>query len=274
VPSVDLGGDAEYLKRFVIEEWVLRRVKNPHLLRSAGKPGRRSHLYIAMEYVEGQRLGQWMRDNPRPDIETVRDMLEQIGKGVQSLHRMEMLHQDLHPDNIIIDRAGTLKIIDFGSVSVAGLTEGSHNERSELLGQLQYTAPECLLGEPSTQRSDLFSLGVITYQMLTARLPYDAQAAAIKTWSDVRRLNYRPAARDDISIPAWVDLAIRRAVHPDPAKRYEELSEFLYDLRNPRASYLQRKTPLIERNPLLFWPGLALVLLLTVIGLLVKIAVH
>jgi serine/threonine protein kinase len=224
------------------------------------------------EYVEGQRLGQWMRDNPRPDLETVRGMLEQIGIGVQALHRMEMLHRDLHPDNVVIDRAGTLKIIDFGSVSVAGLSEDSNSPGNEVLGQLQYTAPECLLGEAATQGSDLFSLGVIAYQMLTGRLPYDTQAVAIKTWSDLKRLKYRPLTSD--AVPGWVDLAIGRAVAADPAERYEELSEFLYDLRNPKAAYVQRKTPLIERNPLLFWQGLALVLALAVTGLLVKIALY
>ena len=120
-----------------------------------------------------------MIDNPKPDLETVRGIVEQIAKGLQAFHRMEMLHQDLRPDNIMIDKTGTVKIIDFGSTRVAGVVEAAPpGGRDDILGTAQYTAPEYFLGENGTSRSDLFSLGVITYQMLTGRLPYGAQGGA------------------------------------------------------------------------------------------------
>jgi len=113
-----------------------------------------------------------MIDHPRPDLETVRGIVEQIAKGLLAFHRMEMLHQDLRPANIMIDRTGTVKIIDFGSTRVAGITEiATSIERSDLLGTAQYTAPEYFRGESGSARSDLFSLGVIAYQMLSGKLP-------------------------------------------------------------------------------------------------------
>ena len=77
------------------------------------------------EFIDGQTLTQWMIDNPKPDLETVRGIVEQIAKGLSAFHRMEMLHQDLRPDNIMIDKTGTVKIIDFGSTRVAGIVEAA-----------------------------------------------------------------------------------------------------------------------------------------------------
>lgn len=273
LPSIDLREDAGYLKHFVLEEWVLRRVNNPHLLKSAGRNGRHNYLYTVTEFVEGPSLAQWMIDHPNPDLETVRGILEQIGKGVQALHRMEMLHQDIRPENIIVDKTGTVKIIDFGSVSIAGVSEATDDAANEVLGTVQYTAPEYLLGEGATTRSDLFSIGVIAYQLLTGRLPYDAQAARIRTKAEARKLRYRPATGDDRAIPAWIDGALRRAVHPDPAQRHEELSEFLFELRHPNKAYTDaRAKPLLERDPLLFWKGLSAALALVALALLVRLA--
>jgi serine/threonine protein phosphatase PrpC len=254
LPSIDLRDNAAYLKRFLMEEWIARRIDSPHVLKPLSQSKRRSYLYVATEFVEGQTLRQWMTDNPRPDLETVRGLIEQIAAGLRAFHRMEMLHQDLRPDNILIDKTGTAKIIDFGSVRVAGVAEAAPlGEADEILGTVQYTAPEYFLGEVGSPRSDMFSLAVICYQMLTGKLPYGTQIARIRRKADVRKLKYRPAD-DDRNVPAWVDGALRRALHPDPYKRHEDLSEFVFELRTPNPAYLDtRITPLLERSPLMFW---------------------
>ncbi|WP_456662301.1 protein kinase domain-containing protein [Bradyrhizobium sp. LB13.1] len=254
LPSIDLRDNAAYLKRFLMEEWIARRIDSPHVLKPLSQSKRRSYLYVATEFVEGQTLRQWMTDNPRPDLETVRGLVEQIAAGLRAFHRMEMLHQDLRPDNILIDKTGTAKIIDFGSVRVAGVAEAApQDEADEILGTVQYTAPEYFLGQGGSSRSDMFSLAVICYQMLTGKLPYGTQIASIRRKADVRRLKYRPA-NDDSNVPAWVDGALRRALHPDPYKRHEDLSEFVFELRSPNPAYLDtRITPLLERSPLMFW---------------------
>jgi serine/threonine protein kinase len=128
-------------------------------------------------------------------------------------------------------------------------------------GTAQYAAPEYFLGERGTPRSDLYSLGAIAYQLLTGRLPYGAQVAKSTTRAAQRKLQYRPVLDDQRDIPAWVDETLRRALQPDPQKRYQELSEFLYDLHHPNKAYLHRShTPLVERNPVLFWKGVSLAL--------------
>ena len=273
IPSIDLRDDASYLKRFLMEEWIARRIDNPHVLKPRPQSRKRNYVYVVMEFIEGQTLTQWMIDNPRPELEAVRGIVEQIAKGLRAFHRMEMLHQDLRPDNIIIDQTRTVKIIDFGSTKVTGVAEASPaTDHQEILGTVQYTAPEYFLGEGGSPRSDMFSLGVITYQMLTGKLPYGAEAARARTKSQIRKLRYNSALDEDREIPVWIDGALRRAVHPDPYKRYESLSEYVFDLRRPNASYLNPSlTPLIERNPLLFWKCATAILACIVVALL---AVH
>ncbi|MBR1157720.1 bifunctional protein-serine/threonine kinase/phosphatase [Bradyrhizobium elkanii] len=275
IPSIDLRDDPAYLKRFVMEEWVARRIDSPHVLKPFLPQRKRNFLYVTMEYIDGQTLTQWITDNPAPALETVRDIAEQIAKGLRAFHRKEMLHQDIRPDNIMIDRTGTVKIIDFGSTRMSGVAEAVPAGVEDILGTQQYTAPEYFLGEGGTARSDLFSLGVVTYQMLTGRLPYGAQIARARTRSDFNRLVYRPAAHRGRDVPTWVDGALERAVHANPLKRYDSFSEFLFDLRNPNAKYLTTSsTPLIERNPVLFWKSTTLLLALVVVLLLAYGAHH
>ncbi len=269
-PSIDLQGDAAYIERFLTEEWIARRISSAHVLRPCPPNRKRNFVYVVTEFIDGQTLSQWMRDNPKPGLEAVRSIVEQIAKGLRAFHRLEMLHQDLRPENIMIDRTGTVKIIDFGSASVASLLEAAPlDEQSQILGTVQYSAPEYFLGEGGTTRSDLFSLGVITYQMLTGRLPYGAEVAKSRTRSAQNKLHYDSVLHEDRDIPAWIDGVLRKAVHPNPAKRYDELSEFLHDLRHPNAAFLSKtRQPLLDRNPVAFWRGLSLVLAVAVIALL------
>jgi serine/threonine protein kinase len=269
VPSIDLRDNADYLKRFMMEEWVARRIDSPHVLKSCLQSRKRNYLYVATEFVDGQTLAQWMIDHPAPELETVRGIVEQIAKGLRAFHRKEMLHQDLRPANIMIDKTGTVKIIDFGATRIAGVSEIAPDVDGDILGTAQYTAPEYFRGESASARSDMFSLGVIAYQMLTGRLPYGAQIARARTKSKLSKLRYASAQGAGREIAPWIDGALKKAVHPDPYQRYESLSEFTFDLRHPNAKYLNgTTTPLIERNPSLFWKCATAILACAVLVLL------
>lgn len=269
-PSVDLQHDLAHLERLLSEEWVARRINSPHVLKAPAQTRKRSYLYSVSEFVEGQTLRQWLLDHPQPELEKVRGMAEQISKGLQAFHRLEMLHQDLRPDNIMIDSNGVLKLIDFGSAQVAGLMEiTSPIARNQLLGTAQYTAPEYFLGESGSPRSDQFSLAVIVYQMLSGRLPYGCDVAKCKSRAAQNRLVYQPLRDNDHELPAWLDDVLRKALQPDPLKRYPALSEFIFELRQPSQGILNKhRPPLLERNPLLFWKALSATLFGLVIWLL------
>lgn len=268
-PSIDQRDDPAYLERFLLEEWIARRLDSAHILKPCNQTRPRNYIYVAMEYIEGQSLAQWLIDNPAPGLEKVRALVEQIAKGLQAFHRMDMLHQDLRPENILIDASGTVKIIDFGSTRVAGLAEiDSPLQRSHLAGTALYSAPEYFLGEQGLPQSDLFSLAVITYHLLSGRYPYGTQVAQAKTRAAQNRLNYQSVLDDEREIPAWIDHVLRKALQPNPYKRYGELSEFIFDLRRPNQAFLSKsKPPLIERNPVFFWKSVSIILLLIVIAL-------
>lgn len=262
IPSIDMRGDKAYLERFLMEEWVARRINSPYVLKAYIPSRKKNYLYNTLEYVEGQTLSQWIIDNPHPSLETVRQMAEQIAKGLMALHRQEMVHQDLRPHNIMIESSGTLKIIDFGATKVEGIMDiNIRLEQENLLGTALYSAPEYFLGKEGTTRSDLFSLGVIVYEMLSGHFPYGVEVARAKNETAQKRLRYTPLYHYNQEIPVWVDEAVKKAVALGPNERYEELSEFLYDLRHPNEEFLKKKKPpLVEKNSVVFWQGVSFVL--------------
>lgn len=184
-----------------------------------------------------------------------------------------MVHQDIRPQNTMVDAGAAVRIIDFGSTKVAGVAEMEGSPGSgELLGTAQYTAPECLLGADSTPQSDIFFPGVVAYQMLTGRLPYRADAAQVRTAAYQRALRYHPARASRPGIPAWVDEALQKAVHPVLSERYEVVSEFIQDLRVPSPAFAGTSTaPLAERDPVRFRQMVSLVLAIVAAGLLTVI---
>ena len=133
----------------------------------------RHYVYVVTETIEGQTLARWMTDHPCLTLQTVRGIVEQIARGLQAFYRLEMLHQDLQPHSVMIEQTGTVKIINFGATRVAGVlaTAAATHARSSILGAAQFTAPGYFLGLEGTACSDLFSLGVVTHQMLSGRLP-------------------------------------------------------------------------------------------------------
>ncbi|HEY3486865.1 MAG TPA: bifunctional protein-serine/threonine kinase/phosphatase [Gammaproteobacteria bacterium] len=251
-PSVNYSDDADYIDRFLHEEWVGRRINNQNVLKILPHPRKRQFLYYLTEHYEGQTLRQWMIDHPKPSLTEVRRLLEQIAAGLQAFHRLEMLHQDIKPENILIDDSGTVKIIDLGSTKIAGIDEIKKplTQRDLALGTINYSAPEILGGNKGGMQSDLYSVGVIAYEMLTGHLPYGEEPTARK----LQRTDYTPARAYNPDLPIWIDGALRKAVHKQPGLRYELLSEFIYDLSNPNATFIRDKPePLIERNPIRFW---------------------
>ncbi len=260
-PSPNYSDDPAYIERFMREEWIGRMMDSPHVARIIKRKTQRRFLYFCMEWVRGSTLRQWMDDHPNPRLEDVRCLTGQIVSGLRAFHRREIIHQDLKPENIAIDRDGTVKIIDFGSAHVASLEElklpvGEHGP----LGTAGYGAPELLSGARPDKRQDIYSLGVIVYEMLTGHLPYGKPLLSVR---QAQRAAYIPATRRREIIPAWVDAALHKAVRKTPAKRYATMSAFELDLTRPNPKFdMREKAPLLERDPVKVWKWLAGVSLL------------
>lgn len=228
-PTAELLQDRVARQRFLRETWVAQQLDNPHLLRACCPERPRSHLYSLSEFIDGQTLRQWMHAHPQPPLETVTALVAQIIRGLQALHRLDMLHRDLRPENILLDRQGQVRIIDYGATQVASLHDDPHATAVEPApGSLAYSAPESWSGEPGSAQADQFSLAVIAYEMLCGQLPYGTEVLA-HAHRQLRPLRYRPLGNR----PAWLDQVLYRALQPTPERRFEALSAFLYHLRHP-----------------------------------------
>jgi serine/threonine protein kinase len=270
-PSVNYSDDPQYIEQFLHEEWAGKRISSPYVLKVITSPLKPRFLYYVTEYLQGITLRKWIQQNPLPPIDTVIPIVEQIAKGLRAFHRLEMLHQDLKPENIIINQGGKIKIIDFGSVKIAGISElaGNHTnddvlQGEQVLGTLNYSAPEFHLGQPGDERSDLYSLAVITYEMLNGKLPFDKELSEKASLRQLNQLRYISSINLNPMVPNWMDGAIKKALSLDIKMRQADVFEFLYDLKNPNPHFLNTHTiPLIERNPVIVWRTISVASLIT-----------
>ncbi len=263
-PSPNFEDDAGYIEGFAHEEWVGRLVSSPNTLKIHDTKGKRHFLYHVTEYFEGKTLQQWMLDNPKPDLEVVRSIVEQIASGLRAMHRKDILHLDLKPGNVMINAQGLVKIIDFGSSRAASWSDEKKNQEAAApAGTADYTAPENILGNPPSNRSDIFSLGAIAYEMIAGSLPY---GKGITSAAMIKKLRYVPSTWLRTDVPQWVDAALEKAVQLDPEKRTDALSALTTDLRKPNTALVPSQVrPLIESNPLLFWKLISLLLFILVV---------
>ena len=267
-PSVNFEDDPSYIDLFLHEEWVAKRVQSPHLIKAQGTHRKRTFLYTVVEYVKGQTLKQWMTDNPDPTLIQVRGTIDQISRGLRSMHRLEMIHRDLKPDNILLDEFNTLKIIDFGSTKIAGLAEiKSVADYSQMVGTANYSAPEYFKGDSGTNRSDIYSLAVIAYEILAGHLPYGEISPER---AHKKKFNYISVRQYNPKVPDWMDVCLQKALNPNPSMRYALLSEFISDFSRPNQALLDKNLaqPLLDRNPLVFWRSFALIQFIIILVLI------
>ncbi|HEX4916325.1 MAG TPA: bifunctional protein-serine/threonine kinase/phosphatase [Limnobacter sp.] len=263
-PSEQFAEDAMHLDGFAREEWVGQCIDHPNVMKTFLPKQSKRFLYYLGEYIEGINLRQWMYDNPKPPLDEVRKIARQVIAGLRAFQRADMVHQDIKPENIMIDVHGRIKILDFGTVLVAGAEElVSPLDKSVPQGSVNYVAPEYLMGESGSFQADLFSLAVVLYEMLTGHLPFAEKSVKQVTLKSYKSLKYIPARQRRIDLPLWVEACLQKALQPNPLHRYAALSEFLQDFSVPNValeSELQRQ-PLAQKDPMLLWKILVLVLL-------------
>ena len=271
-PSFHFSEDPLYLESFLREEWVGRRMNHHSVMKIYPRPDSSPYLYHLCEYIDGQTLRQWMLDNPDPPLEKVRELIKSIVIAVRAFQRMSMVHRDIKPENLMLCPNRTVKVIDFGSVQVSGLQEVNTILKENVpQGSVNYTSPEYIQNGVAQSASDLYSLGVIAYEMLCGSLPYKEHSLAVEALNN-RRWHYRSLRDKRPDIPLWIDLALEKALEPDPTKRQQAFSEFIQDLCVPNQALLKRQVsaPLLERNPTLFWKCTSALLLILLIASLLN----
>ena len=271
MPSASFTEDDVYLELFSREQWIGRKLDYSGIMKIYAPSPTSKFLYHCCEYLPGATLRQWMIDNPSPDINQVREILDGMIRVVRILHRNKMVHRDLKPENFIIDGSGVVSLIDFGTMKIAGIEEISQDTGPDLpLGDMAYIAPETLVHATSDTKSDLFSIATIVYEMLSDQLPYKVMNARTNLPRNFEPWRYKPLnqlTKSGTHIPNWVDIVLQKALQANPNYRYQSMSEMQHDLTSPSKAILTSSElkPLLERNPLVFWKGLSFALFILVV---------
>ena len=246
----------------LLEEWFLRRVAGRFFAEVHPLP-QRQHLYYVQREYAGQTLAERQRAAGPLGLPEWLDIAPRLIKALGMLHRRNILHRDIKPENLLWCDDGELRVLDFGLAYCPGL---SRDEAHELPGTPSYIAPEAFAGSPPSPQQDLYSAGVTLYHLLTGHYPY----GEIEAFQHPRFGTPTPASRYRPDLPSWIDDSLSRALSVEPKTRYETAEEWLLALeQGERKSLSSRPRPLLEREPLLVWRGLALFSLLLNLILLV-----
>lgn len=274
-PSLQFEDDDDYRAHFAIEGWIGQRIEHDNVIRIHAPVRSPQCLYHIMDWLEGESLSAWRVRQTRVDISVVVGFARQIVAGLRALHRRDTLHQDLKPDNILLCRDGTLKLIDLGSARVASLQENGPRDVLDRPGATDYAAPEYALGLARDTRADQFSLAVTLYELLTGQHPYGEHYGKIQNPADFHKLKYISASRHNPHIPLWLDAALRKACAIHPENRYEAMSELLLDMERPNPALTpNQRLPWLERDPVQFWRSVAVAALLANFFMLVWMVRH
>jgi len=262
VASVDT-----YRAAFVREAWVGARVTSPwlgHVIELP--PGRQSCLYTVMPLYQGELLETRLTRRPALGLEEGRNIATLLARAAAALHRAGIIHRDIKPDNVILEREGSLKLIDLGVVRVRGMEDFPPQD---IPGTPAYMAPEMFDGEAGNEATDIYALGVTMFRAFTGEFPYGNADATGRPRRD--RPTPLSALRPDL--PAWLQAALGRAIARDPADRFRDMAEFAVEMEaGPARAPLEPPRPqtLLERNPVRFWQGVAGLLALALVVSLLR----
>jgi serine/threonine protein kinase/tetratricopeptide (TPR) repeat protein len=269
----ELTGHPDIVRRFKQELILARQVTHKNVVRIFDLGEAEGAKFISMEYVDGRDLKSLLAERGKFEPEDAIGIIEQVCHALDAAHTAGVIHRDLKPQNIIVDKHGRVAVMDFG---IARTTEASGlTQTGVLMGTPEYMSPEQAKGEEVDSRSDLFSLGIIFYELLTGQTPY---AAATPTASLVKRIQERavPPAKLDSAIPKYVNDVVVRCLEIDPQHRYATAQEILHDLESRHSPHRGLATLHLPRfrqvehfGTKWIAPGLALLLLL-VIGLVFR----
>ncbi len=261
-PKPQLASVAAHRAAFIREAWVGARVHNPGVGRVIElPPGRQRCLYTVMPLYQGELLETRLSRSPALGLEEGRNIAVTLARAVAALHRADIIHRDIKPDNVILEGGGSLKLIDLGAVRVPGLEDFPPEE---IPGTAAYMAPEMSEGEPGNEATDIYALGVTMFRAFTREFPYGNADAT----SPPRRNRPKDFSALRPDLPAWLQAALGRAIALDSAKRFHDMTEFALEIEAGPArapSAMQRPRTLYERAPVRVWQGVAALLALALL---------
>jgi serine/threonine-protein kinase len=279
IPHPEVESDPTLFDRFQREEDIGTRMEHPGVMKVFANPGR-SQVYMVMEWVEGRLLRQIMNEQGKLPVARAVALTIGICHALEYIHANGVVHRDLKPENIMVDEHDNIRLIDFGIAGSAGSRRLTFANFSQNMGTPDYISPEQVRGKRGDARSDLYSLGVILYEMVTGKAPFTGPNP-FAVMND-RLLNHpAPPMQLEPAVTPQLQEILYRALEREPKNRYASAREFAHDLEHqdqvgvanrPEAeNWQQRKSP--ERQRVLLYVTLVLVPV-AIFGLLLLVARH
>jgi serine/threonine protein kinase len=235
----------DLVMRFQKEVRATGKLVHPNIIVIYDTGEDKERAYIAMEYVEGDTLENLIQKGTRFPMEKIIDIIDQICNGLEYTHRQGIVHRDLKPSNILLVHGEKVKITDFGISKAVGASSSPLTQAGILLGTPSYMSPEQIAGMEINGRSDLFSLGIILYQLLTGEKPFVGDTIPTLLYNIVNK-DPTPPSQIDSSIPPLFDEVITKALAKDPDKRYRRARDFVEDLKRAYRGEALMEAPSIE----------------------------
>lgn len=242
--SVDFQEDEQNLRRFQREALSTTELDHPNIV-NIYDVGEGKQPYIVMEYIDGMDLKDYIKENHPIPYQKVIDIMSQILDGIAYAHQNNVIHRDIKPHNILIFHNGDVKITDFG-IALA-ISQNSITQTNSLLGSVQYMSPEQARGNVVTKKSDIYSLGIVLYELLTGNVPFDGESAvsvALKHFqSDI------PSLRDfDSRLPQALENVVLKATAKEAQNRYQSVEEMKEDLQTALLSSRRNEEKFVAKD--------------------------
>ena len=224
----ELRDDKEFVQRFNTEAQAAARISNPHIVSIYDVGVENGLYYIVMEFVEGITLKEYIADKRVLPWKQAADFAAQICEGLDAAHKKSVIHRDIKPQNIIMTKGDVLKITDFGIARAS--TQATITTANTTIGTVHYLSPEQARGGYTNERTDIYSLGVVLYEMLTGRLPFDDNTAVAIAIKHIQEKPVLPRILNN-DIPQAMEDIVMKALNKEQDRRYASAAEFLEDLR-------------------------------------------
>lgn len=258
--------DPERRTKFLAEARATSALRSPHIAAIYDIGEHDGAMYLVMEYVEGELLSEILKRGPL-QIREAMDFTVQIADALSEAHSLSIVHCDVKASNLMVNERGTVKLLDFGIASATSAKEAERDDRTKPVGQqtavgvvtgtVSYMSPEQAIGRALDRRSDIFSLGVVLYEMLTAHLPFEGETP-VEIIDKIIHAEPMPVTRLNYSVPPDLERVVRKCLEKDRERRYQTVRDLLIDLRNLQrdsdsgsqatTSGLRRNTQVVTRS--------------------------